>query len=107
LLLTSISSTSSHPNIIQIHSAASSNRIHATVFHDGLIIHLKWVTRELDICIRSDTVQTICGSSFTHLEGVHPWLLCMYICHFHLPNIEVSEEDGFLSTKAQPYKSAD
>jgi hypothetical protein len=35
-LLTLIRPTSSHPNIIQLHSAATSNSIHATVFHGGV-----------------------------------------------------------------------
>jgi hypothetical protein len=43
-----LSYTPSHPNIIQLHSAASSNNIHATVFYDGVIIHLKWVAAELE-----------------------------------------------------------
>jgi hypothetical protein len=76
--------TPSHPNIIQMCGAASSNNIHATVFHDGVIIHLKWVTIELDTRIRSATVQPIPGSLFTPLKGVYLWLLCMYICHLPL-----------------------
>jgi hypothetical protein len=32
--------TPSHPNIIQLHSAASSNKMHATVFHDGATFDL-------------------------------------------------------------------
>jgi hypothetical protein len=38
----------SHPNIIQICGAATSNNIHATVFHDGVTFGLKWITVELD-----------------------------------------------------------
>ncbi|KAJ7882928.1 hypothetical protein B0H13DRAFT_2344390 [Mycena leptocephala] len=42
-----------HPNIIQLHSAASSNNIHATVFHGGMSYHLQFsilsLTLELDL----------------------------------------------------------
>jgi hypothetical protein len=81
---TMINWTLSHPNIIQLHAAASSNSIHATVFHNGTTFYLNWVTTELDTPIRSDTVRTIPGPTFTHHAGVYPWLLRMYICHFPL-----------------------
>jgi hypothetical protein len=45
---------------------------------------LENVTIALDTRIRSDTVRTIPGSLFTHLEGVYLWLLCIYIHHFPL-----------------------
>jgi hypothetical protein len=79
LLLTSITSTSSHPNIIQFHSAACSNSIHATVFHGGVAFELEWITIEVDTWNRSDTVRTISGLLFTSVEGVYLWLLWVYI----------------------------
>jgi hypothetical protein len=85
----------SHPNIIQLHAAASSNRIHATVFHDGTPMDLKCVTTDLTL-----EIDLIPFEQF--LDRYSP-LLKVYIYGYcvraaatsHLLNIDISEEYRF------------
>jgi hypothetical protein len=71
LLLTSINSTPSHPNIIQLHSAASSNYMHATVFHGGMPYNLQFLM--LSLTLQIDLIP------FEHFLDHYSPLLRVYI----------------------------
>jgi hypothetical protein len=66
-----INYTPSHPNIVQLHAAASVNSMHATVFHDGTTMDLKCVTT--DLALELDLIP------FKHFLDRYSPLLKVYI----------------------------
>ncbi|KAF7337073.1 hypothetical protein MVEN_02144500 [Mycena venus] len=53
-----------HPNIIQIHAAASSNKIHATVFYDDLIPFKQFLALYRDSPILTVYIHNHCNAEF-------------------------------------------
>jgi hypothetical protein len=96
--------TSSHPNVIQIHCAASSGGIYATVYHDGApltcnVVFDLYFTFVLDLVPFWQYVNSFQGS---HFATVYFYACCVRVHSLSYSSSHSSETVDFQVGKISP-----